>query len=119
MPSRFVCNDRRPRRGRGRWLAAGLLAVTTVACVTANAGTTLKIEAPPQDQDADVYIDGHYVGQIDALGDDPAGPVQLAPGQHRVEIRKAGRFPVQRTVAVDADTPPQTVIEAELLEDPS
>ena len=53
------------------------------------------------------------------LGDDPAGPVQLAPGQHRVEIRKAGRFPVQRTVAVDADTPPQTVIEAELLEDPS
>ena len=37
---------------------------------------------------------------------------------HRVEVRKPGRFPVQRTVRVDGDTPAEIVVDAELLEDP-
>ncbi|MEM7159000.1 MAG: PEGA domain-containing protein [Myxococcota bacterium] len=78
----------------------------------------LRIQVPDADADADVYVDGNYVGQISALGDEPVGPVLLAPGVHRVEVRKPGRFPVQRTVRVDGDTPAETVLDAELLEDP-
>jgi hypothetical protein len=33
-------------------------------------------------------------------------------------VRKPGRFPVQRTVRVDGDTPAEIVVDAELLEDP-
>ncbi len=94
------------------------LALALACCRPAGAGTALQIEAPQADQDADVFIDGHYVGQVQALGEDPAGPVMLAPGVHRVEIRKAGRFPVQLTLRVDADTPDQTRVVAELLENP-
>lgn len=90
----------------------------TPTCKTAAAGTSLHIEIPPVDRDADLYVDGHYVGQVGAVGKEPVGPVMLAPGVHRVEVRKSGRFPVQRTVRVDADTPAQTVIDAKLLEDP-
>jgi len=84
----------------------------------AEAGTALRLEVPQADHDADVYVDGHYVGQVSDLGKDPVGPILLAPGVHRVEVRKAGRFPVQRTVRVDESTPAETVIDAELLEDP-
>lgn len=99
-------------------LAGALASAAVGACKTSSAGTALRIEAPQADLDADVFVDGNYVGQIRALGDEPAGPVLLAPGEHRVEIRKPGRFPVQRTVTVDAQTPAETVIDAELLEDP-
>jgi hypothetical protein len=87
-------------------------------CRHAGAGTSLRITVPQEDLDADLYVDGQYVGQVGAMGKQPVGPVQLAPGVHRVEVRKPGRFPVQRTVRVDAATPAETVIEAELLEDP-
>jgi len=75
----------------------------------------LRIVAPEPDVDADVYIDGNYVGQVHAI---PTG-VGLAPGVHRLEVRKPGRFPVQRTVRVDKDTPAEVIVEAELLEDPA
>jgi hypothetical protein len=77
--------------------------------------TTLTITTPEPDVDADVYIDGHYVGQVSALAQ---RPVRLAPGVHRVEIRKPGRFPVQRTIRIEPDAPPEIVVDAELLEDP-
>lgn len=93
--------------------------VLWMGCKAASAGTSLRIEVPDADRDADVFVDGHYVGQVGALGKEPVGPVMLAPGVHRVEVRKAGRFPVQRTVRVDTETPAETVLEAELLEDPS
>jgi len=95
-----------------------LLVLGLGACRPGGAGTTLQIEVPEADRDADLYVDGHYVGQVKDMGAQPVGPMELAPGIHRVEVRKAGRFPVQRTIEVDGDTPERTVIEAELLEDP-
>lgn len=106
-------------RSRLRRLATLGLLVGLLGCPAASAGTSLVVEVPEADRDADVFVDGHYIGQVGALGKDPVGPVMLAPGVHRVEVRKAGRFPVQRTVRVDAATPAQTVLEAELLEDPA
>ncbi|MCX4245911.1 PEGA domain-containing protein [Paraliomyxa miuraensis] len=94
------------------------LVLPPMGCRHADAGTALRIEVPDADRDADLYVDGNYVGQVGTVGKDPVGPVMLAPGVHRVEVRKPGRFPVQRTVRVDADTPAETVIDAELLEDP-
>jgi hypothetical protein len=111
MPSRSLSSSLRIA------LALGL-ALAVPACSRAQAGTSLQIQVPEADRDADLYVDGHYVGQVSAVGKEPVGPVMLAPGVHRVEVRKAGRFPVQRTVRVDAQTPAQTVIDAELLEDP-
>ena len=78
----------------------------------------LRIDIGAQDRDADVYVDGNYVGQVDALDDPKLGQLRLAPGVHRVEIRKPGRFPVQRTVRIERRPSPETVVEAELLEDP-
>lgn len=127
MSSPFACSSRSSRRvdrpvhrwGRGRGAMRTLvLALALVGCKHADAGTSLEIEVPQEDLDADLFVDGQYVGQVGAIGKEPVGPVKLAPGVHRVEVRKPGRFPVQRTVKVDGDTPPQTVIEAELLEDP-
>ena len=94
------------------------LAGVLLGCPAKSTGTTLRIQVPEADRDADLYVDGHYVGQVSALGEEPVGPVLLAPGVHRVEVRKAGRFPVQRTVRVGAKSPAETVIDAELLEDP-
>jgi hypothetical protein len=82
------------------------------------AGTVLRIDIVAQDRDADVYVDGNYVGQVDALDDPALGQLRLAPGVHRVEIRKPGRFPVQRTVRIERRPPSETVVKAELLEDP-
>lgn len=82
------------------------------------AGTVLRIEVVDQDRDADVYVDGNYVGQVEALDDSSLGQLRLAPGVHRLEIRKPGRFPVQRTLRVERRPPPETVVKAELLEDP-
>ncbi len=106
------------RSGLGRFVAAAAIGVLLVACRPGGAGTSLQIEVPEADRDADLFVDGHYIGQVGAVGKEPVGPVMLAPGVHRVEVRKPGRFPVQRTVSVDGETPQQTVIEAELLEDP-
>jgi hypothetical protein len=81
-------------------------------------GSALVVSTPEQDQDADVYVDGNYVGQVRELHNTTTGPIRLAPGLHRVEVRKPGRFPVQRTVRVDKPPAPETTVEAELLEDP-
>lgn len=125
MPSRSAWSSRSPRRRiaacpcAAAWVLALALALPSMAgCRHAGAGTSLRITVPQEDLDADLYVDGQYVGQVGAMGKQPVGPVQLAPGVHRVEVRKPGRFPVQRTVRVDAATPAETVIEAELLEDP-
>jgi hypothetical protein len=64
--------------------------------------------------DADVWVDGEYIGQVAAV----SGQLQLAPGTHRVEVRKPGHFPVQRTVRVDKQGGGKVVVEAELLMDP-
>jgi hypothetical protein len=64
--------------------------------------------------DADVWVDGQYIGQASAV----SGRLRLAPGVHRVEVRKPGYFPVQRTVEVDKRGGGSVAVEAELLADP-
>src|SRR5688572_10645424 len=110
---------------RSRLLAAILTLGVVSAC--AHRGTTggpeqaapLMIEVPDVDLDAEVFVDGNYVGQVKALRVPETGPILLAPGIHRVEVRKPGRFPVQRTGTVDMGQATAGVVRAELLEDPS
>lgn len=79
-------------------------------------GATLEVTTAPADADADLWIDGNYVGRVSDIGTS-AKPIALAPGKHRVEVRKPGRFPVQRTVEVKGSE--GTIrLQAELLEDP-
>ena len=82
-------------------------------------GATLQVQAPDEDQDADVFVDGNYIGQVSALETAGVPGLKLAPGVHRVEIRKPGRFPVQKTVRVESGGPATVVVDAELLTDPS
>lgn len=83
-------------------------------------GALLAIEVPEADTDADVYVDGNYVGQVGSLTAAGAEPLVLAPGVHRLEVRKPGRFPVQRTIRVEGGQGSEpVVVRAELLEDPS
>lgn len=92
-----------------------LLVLALAACRPApGRATTLQISTVAADTDADVWIDGNYVGRVADLS--PTA-VKLAPGKHRVEVRKPGRFPVQRTVEVDGSAA-AIRIDAELLEDP-
>jgi hypothetical protein len=82
-------------------------------CTGATKFSTLKIVTV--DDDAEVYVDGAYLGQVREV----SGAQQLTPGVHRVEVRKPGRFPVQRTIRVDPKRPAEfSEIAAELLEDP-
>lgn len=78
-------------------------------------GAVLSFELPEDDHDADVFVDGNYVGQVREV----QGAVRVAPGRHRVELRKAGRFPVQKTIDVDASRREQTLqVRGELLGNP-
>ncbi len=113
------------RSTRTRWILAfaALLACTvpvasTGACAHSKDSAELLIEVPSADRDAEVYVDGNYMGLVEALDGETTGTILLAPGVHRVEVRKPGRFPVQRTVTVDRRPQARIVVEAELLEDP-
>ena len=99
-------------------LVAGLLTLGACPKHKDQTSTALVVLTEQADLDADVYIDGNYVGQVGELQNATTGPIRLAPGVHRVEVRKPGRFPVQRTVRVDKRPPPETTVQAELLEDP-
>ncbi len=86
-------------RGGGRSQVASRLEITVV---------------DPSDLDADVWVDGQYIGQVAEV----SGQLKLAPGVHRVEVRKPGHFPVQRTLRVDRKPADRVSVEAELLSDP-
>ena len=94
--------------------------LTTAATPDCNqAAAQLKIQIVEADADADLFIDGNYVGQVKEVMNEATGPLLLAPGAHRVEIRKPGRFPVQRTVRVDPENlGAQVVVDAQLLTNP-
>lgn len=114
MSSRFASTS------RARVAIVALMLATAGACHRGPAaGAVLAIQAPDADRDADVWVDGHYVGSVDALGKGQLPPIRLAPGVHRVEVRKPGRFPVQRTVRVPKGVTADVEIAVELLEDPS
>lgn len=125
MSSRSDSAEPRLRRAASRLAFAGALGLALATLGASGcrspgaiAPVTLQINAPEADLDAEVFVDGQYIGALQAIGRDGLPPLTLAPGVHRVEVRKAGRFPVQKTVKVDRDTPAEVVIEAELLEDP-
>jgi hypothetical protein len=119
---------RRPAR-KLRLLRSGVLALMrwrSRACATQErrrAGPTRRRRWSSRcrtiDLDAEVFVDGNYVGQVKALRVPETGPILLAPGIHRVEVRKPGRFPVQRTVEVAKQSKAPVVVRAELLEDPA
>jgi hypothetical protein len=85
---------------------------------TPDSGAVLQLTVVPEDRDADVWVDGNYVGRVADLQGGASGPLKLAPGAHRVEVRKSGRFPVQRTVQVGAGRESSLAFDIELLEDP-
>ena len=122
MSSRFAFTSLRNHRAV-RWLVVVALAVGSSgvsACQARRASSsTLVLDAPQADADADVFVDGTYVGRLGEIGKGDLPPIKLGPGVHRLEVRKSGRFPVQRTIRVDKDAPAEIVVDAELLEDPS
>lgn len=75
---------------------------------------TSLLEISSETADADVWVDGQYIGQVSAV----SGKLKLAPGVHRVEVRKPGYFPVQRTVKVEKQAGGTVSVEAEMLADP-
>jgi hypothetical protein len=96
-----------------------VIVLALAACVPQTGpGATLQVTTAPEDRDADVYVDGNYIGRVADLEREGAPKLELAPGSHRVEVRKPGRFPVQRTVRIVAGGPSTVTLTAELLEDP-
>lgn len=97
--------------------ALGLALLGSGACARSQA--QLQIEIPVEHRDADLFVDGHYIGVLGELRPEAAGQVRLAPGTHRVELRKAGYFPYQNSVEVPRrKTPCFVSLRAELLADP-
>ncbi len=94
---------------------AHVLALAIAGCAGHGSFSMLGIDTPTADRDADVYVDGEYIGQVDQV----SGQLRLAPGLHRVEVRKPGRFPVQQTVRVERRSPTsETTVVVDLLSDP-
>lgn len=113
MRSASACSDL-PRACS--WLLACCLGLAVLGCAhgKGRAPPVSVLEIATATADADVWVDGEYIGQVAAV----SGKLRLAPGVHRVEIRKPGHFPVQRTVRVDKQGGGTVVVEAELLTDP-
>ncbi|RMG93929.1 MAG: PEGA domain-containing protein [Deltaproteobacteria bacterium] len=109
-------DPRSPRR-YARLASAGAVALVLASCAPRGRSVELVLHAPTEHHDAEVYVDGHYVGQLGAVVR-PGARVRLAPGTHRVEIRKPGYFPVQRTVTVGRRGGPYVDLRVELPEDP-
>jgi hypothetical protein len=96
---------------------AGPLSASSGCAHTPGAGReapTSVLEITANVPEADVWVDGEYIGQVEAV----SGKLKLRAGVHRVEIRKPGHFPVQRTVEVEKKAGGVVSVEAELLTDP-
>jgi hypothetical protein len=66
-------------------------------------GAGLSFEITPVD--ADVYLDGAYVGRVSNFGP-LSQPLSVTPGRHHIELRRAG----YQTLSFDADIAPGQVI---------
>ena len=121
-----MCMRVKRRRSEGHILSSSMLlsVVLLASCASSpraerssrgDAGAVLTFELPQVDFDADVYVDGNYVGQVKEV----QGEVRVAPGRHRVEVRKAGRFPIQKTLKIESSRREQTrQVRGELLANP-
>jgi hypothetical protein len=98
------------------WLAALIVFGSSLACAHTPKGEApaTVLEIATETKDADVWVDGAYIGQVAAV----TGKLRLSIGVHRVEIRKPGHFPVQRTVRVEKQAGGSVIVTAELLTDP-
>jgi hypothetical protein len=114
--SASACSDSLFGRVSAAWLLACCLSFAAPGCAHSSGREppASVLEIATATTDADVWVDGEYIGQVAAV----SGKLRLAPGVHRVEIRKPGHFPVQRTVRVDKQSGGTVVVEAELLTDP-
>ena len=110
MRSAFACSNSRA----GLSLACCFVLLLGCAHGSGREQPASMLEIATETADADVWVDGEYVGQVAAI----SGKLRLAPGVHRVEVRKPGHFPVQRTVRVEKQGGGTVVVEAELLTDP-
>lgn len=112
----------RPRlsaSGRALVLVSGLaLAACAHARDPVDSGAALRIVVGPGDDDADLFVDGAYVGTVGEVMDPAQPPLRLGPGRHAVEVRKPGRVPVQRTITVGRPGPAAVELAAELIEPP-
>ena len=77
------------------WLGLLLLVCFVVSCASSNPQvySQLSLEVQPSDMDAEVYVDGNYIGQLAEIQGKARGKIgalRLAPGVHRLEIRKPG-----------------------------
>src|SRR5690554_6079312 len=103
MRSASACSESaRPRVGRAIARASAWVLASSLALACAHGGGAGRkapasvLEIVTETSDADVWVDGEYIGQVSAV----SGALRLGVGVHRVEIRKPGHFPVQRTVRV-------------------
>ena len=68
--------------------------VSVQPTATNSAGVSFEITPA----DGDVYVDGSYIGHVSDFGPQ-SEPLALAPGRHRIEIRRSG----YQTLSFDAD----------------
>ena len=99
-----------------RWLAAAMLAWSSIACQPANAPAQPTVSlrmrgAPP---DAAVTIDDEPLGSFEFVG---AHGVALPPGVHHVTVKAPGFFPWDREIDAKAGSGP-IVLEVALLRVP-
>lgn len=110
--------ESRPRVSRSGPKALALLLASAGLMACAQTGSTLVVKTPPEHADADLFIDGQYLGVIKEQGQSVAAP-RLAPGTHRVELRKPGYFPYQRALRVPKkDAPAKIDLRADLYAKP-
>lgn len=79
-------------------LSACLSATTGRSAAASGAVVPLQIAADPPD--VEIYLDGEYRGEL-ARWRDRTLPV--APGPHRIELRREGYFPLRREIEVGPD----------------
>ncbi len=98
----------------GRWVGRLALAVGLALASACGGGVIQRVDALPEPppgvvflqitcdpNDVDVLIDGQFEGLLTGYR---AGVLRVAPGTHRVTLRKAGFYPFHELVDAKAGT---------------
>ena len=80
---RVATRPNRRHGGHSTFLACCLVLLLGCAHGSGREPAASMLEIATSSADADVWVDGEYVGQVAAV----SGKLRLAPGVHRVEIR--------------------------------